>query len=78
MESLEMKRLNPWGGYAKIKNHLSTAHKISRADMAKYMPLCQLISTKKAYDHLEDEMRYNSVVSEHIFRHFDDNKNNIV
>ena len=40
MKSPEMMQLNPWGGYAKIKDHLKVAHKISKADMAKYMSLC--------------------------------------
>ena len=58
MKSPEMMQLNPWGGYAKIKDHLKVAHKISKADMAKYMSLCASISVQKAYDHLEDEIRF--------------------
>ena len=58
MKSPEMKKLNPWGGYDKIKAHLKKAHNISKADMAKYMSLCGQITVQKAYDHMEDEIRY--------------------
>ena len=57
MGSSEMKMLNPWGGYGTIKNHLQVVHKISREDVGKYMTLCSVVSEKKAYDHLVDEIR---------------------
>ena len=57
MKCPEMKKLNPFGGYALLKNHLHVAHRIAISDFAKYKPLCNAITDRKIYDHLNAEIR---------------------
>ena len=57
MESEEMKKLNTIGGYARIKDHLKHAHKISKSSLGKYNVLLRLLTDQKYYDHMADEIR---------------------
>ena len=57
MDSPEMKRLNPLGGYVTIKKHLQFAHKIPKSSLAKFNTLLTNITDQKYYDYLSDEIR---------------------
>ena len=52
-----MLKLNPLGGYAKIKNHLKVAHRIVDKHLGKYNVLCKSITDRMIYDHLVADIR---------------------
>ena len=58
MNSDKMHKLNPLGGYARIKKHLHVAHKIATKDAAKFNALINSITDQMLYDHLRDEIRF--------------------
>ena len=57
MDSPEMVKLNPLGGYAQLKLHLDNAHDIPSKDLAMYNVLCNAITDKLYYHRMEEQMR---------------------
>ena len=53
-----MRKLNPLGGYSKIKYHLKVAHQISGPQAKMLAIITGDISDKVLYDYLTEEIRW--------------------
>ena len=57
MASEEMKKLNPLGGYSKLKHHLEAAHDIPDTKMSAFNEMVAAITERVFYDYLQEDIR---------------------